>query len=423
MNNLGIYIHIPFCLRKCPYCDFYSVAEAQVGAAETVDLKGRFVKALCREIAAGGRKYGMSAGEKACFKEKQREGSRKVDTIFFGGGTPSLLSADELEEILTAVKKSFPISKNAEISIECNPATASAEKLAAYRNLGINRLSIGTQSFDDRVLKILGRMHNSADTLRTVEEARRAGFDNISLDLMFAIPGQTEKIWKDSLRQALELKPQHISFYSLEFMDGTPFTRKLEKGEIAETDAEADRKMYRMALDILTEEGFEQYEISNAAHGTRNICRHNLKYWSLEEYLGFGPSAHSYMTGADGRGMRFNNVNSIEIYLKSWEDTLEDEGLSAGQPEVPSAVEAFSENTLMDDVSEYIFTGLRKNSGIELGDFRSRFGKNLWEFYGEDVREKFVEYAEGGFAVKTDENIRLTVDGMNISNRIMALFV
>lgn len=415
MKNLGIYIHIPFCLRKCPYCDFYSVSEAQVGAAEIDDLKGRFVKALCREIEAGGRKYGMSAGEKAGFKEKPRGESRQVDTIFFGGGTPSLLSADELEEILTAVNNSFPVSKNAEISIECNPATASAEKLAAYRNMGINRLSIGAQSFDDGVLKTLGRLHNSADTLRTVEEARRAGFDNISLDLMFAIPGQTEEIWKDTLRQALELNPQHISFYSLEFMDGTPFTRKLEKGEIAETDAEADRKMYRIALDILKTGGFEQYEISNAALGLGNICRHNMKYWGLEEYLGFGPSAHSYMTGADGRGLRFNNVSSVEKYLKSWEDTLEDEG--------PSAVEAFSENTLMDDVSEYIFTGLRKNSGIDLGDFGRRFGKDLWEFYSDHVREEFEEYAEGGFAVKTDENIRLTVKGMNISNRIMALFV
>lgn len=423
MKKLGIYIHIPFCLRKCPYCDFYSVAEAMMGRADIDDLKGRFVKALCREIEAGGRKYGKNAGEKAGFKEKKRGESRQVDTIFFGGGTPSLLSADEMEEILTAVKKSFPVSEDAEISIECNPATASAEKLAAYRNLGINRLSIGAQSFDDGVLKTLGRLHNSDDTKRTVEEARSAGFDNISLDLMFAIPGQTEEIWKDTLRQALELNPQHISFYSLEFMDGTPFTRQLEKGEIAETDAEADRKMYRIALDILTEGGFEQYEISNAAFGTENTCRHNLKYWGLEEYLGFGPSAHSYMTGADGRGMRFNNVSSIEKYLKSWEDTLEDEGPSAGQPEGPSAMEAFSENTLMDDVSEYIFTGLRKNSGIDLGDFLRRFGKDLWEFYSDDVREEFEEYARGGFAAVTDDNIRLTVKGMNISNRIMALFV
>lgn len=406
MRNIGIYIHIPFCLRKCPYCDFYSVAEVQQGKAETDAMRGRFVKAICREIEAGGRKYGFAAPEGE---------SRQVDTIFFGGGTPSLLSADELEGILTAVKKSFPIWENAEISMECNPATASAARLAAYRNLGINRLSIGAQSFDDGVLRILGRLHSSADTLRTVEEARRAGFDNISLDLMFAIPDQTEEIWKDTLRQALELDPQHISFYSLEFMDGTPFTRQLEKGEIAETEAEADRKMYRMALDILEEGGFGQYEISNAAHGIGNVCRHNMKYWGLEEYLGFGPSAHSYMVGSDGRGMRFNNVSSIEKYLKSWEDHLEDVGASA--------VEAFSENTLIDDVSEYIFTGLRKNSGIDLGDFRRRFGKDLWEFYGDQVREEFEEYAEGGFAVETDEKIRLTVKGMNISNRIMALFV
>ena len=405
MKNLGIYIHIPFCLRKCPYCDFYSVAEAQHGKAETDAIRGRFVKALCREIEEGGRKYGMKA----------RAGEvRQADTVYFGGGTPSLLMPYELEAIMDAVRDNFALSENAEISMECNPATATREKLAAYRGAGVNRLSIGAQSFDDGVLRTLGRLHNSADTLRTVEESRRAGFDNISLDLMFAIPGQTDEIWENTVRRAVMLNPQHISFYSLEFMEGTPFTDRLEKGEIRETEAEADRRMYERGLEIMGKAGFIQYEISNGALGLENVCRHNMKYWGLEEYLGFGPSAHSYMTGPDGRGIRFNNVSSIEKYLRVWENP-EDRG--------QSAVEALCENSLTDDVCEYIFTGLRKNTGIDLKDFRKRFGRGIWEFYGEDVMKELEEYADGGFAAVTDDNIRLTVKGMNISNRIMALFV
>lgn len=405
MKNLGIYIHIPFCLRKCPYCDFYSVAEAQQGKSEIEGLKARFVKALCREIESGGRKYGMKArtGE-----------ARQVDTIYLGGGTPSLLMPHELEEIMDTVRKNFELSGNAEISMECNPATASKDKLEAYRRAGVNRLSIGAQSFDDGVLRTLGRLHNSADTLRTVEEARRAGFDNISLDLMFAIPGQTDEIWENTVRRAVMLNPQHISFYSLEFMEGTPFTDRLEKGEIRETEAEADRRMYERGLEIMGKAGFIQYEISNGALSLENVCRHNMKYWGLEEYLGFGPSAHSYMTGPDGRGIRFNNVSSIEKYLRVWENP-EDRG--------QSAVEALCKNSLTDDVCEYIFTGLRKNTGIDLKDFRKRFGRGIWEFYGEDVMKELEEYADGGFAAVTDDNIRLTVKGMNISNRIMALFV
>ena len=405
MKDLGIYIHIPFCLRKCPYCDFYSVAEAQYGKAETDAIRGRFVKALCREIEAGGRKYGMKApaGE-----------ARQADTVYFGGGTPSLLTPQELEAILDTVRKCFKVAENAEISMECNPATATREKLAAYRGAGVNRLSIGAQSFDDGVLRTLGRLHNSADTLRTVEESRSAGFDNISLDLMFAIPGQKDEIWESTVTQAVMLRPQHLSFYSLEFMEGTPFTDRLDKGEIRETEAEADRRMYERGLEIMAEAGFIQYEISNGALGLENVCRHNMKYWGLEEYLGFGPSAHSYMTGADGRGNRFNNVSSIERYLKSWENPE-----NRGQ----SAVEALCENSLTDDVCEYIFTGLRKNTGIDLKKFRKRFGRGIWEFYGEDVMKELEEYADGGFAAVTDDNIRLTVKGMNISNRIMALFV
>ena len=254
MRKAGIYIHIPFCLRKCPYCDFYSIA------AGDGSLRSRFVKALIKEIETAGKKYG-----------KNSDSPMTADTIYFGGGTPSLLEPEQIRAVLGAVRDSFALAKDAEISLECNPATADEEKLKDLRRAGVNRLSIGGQSFDDEVLKTLERLHSARDNIRTVELGRKAGFDNISLDLMFAIPGQTEEKWEETLKQALSLNPQHISFYSLEFMEGTPFTRRMEKGLITETDAEADRRMYERGLEILAEAGFSQYEISNAARGREYI--------------------------------------------------------------------------------------------------------------------------------------------------------
>lgn len=408
-RNTGIYIHIPFCLRKCPYCDFYSIA------SHDERLRERFVKALVSEIEAAGKKYG-SRSEKT---GKLKPEPMTADTVYFGGGTPSLLEPGEIEKILYAVKENFMTERESEnsdgpvkpeISLECNPATATEEKLRAYRKAGINRLSIGAQSFDDDILKTLGRLHSAADTVRTVEEARRAGFDNISLDLMFAIPGQTEEMWEKTLRQALDLRTRHISFYSLEFMEGTAFSDRLEKGEITETSPEADRKMYEKGLEILADAGFAQYEISNAAEGREYICRHNMKYWELEEYLGFGPSAHSYVTGPAGRGKRFANTADVKEYIEATEK---------GECHWDS----FTENTLKDDVAEYVFTGLRKNEGISLKDFRRRFGLDIWDFYAGDVKADFESFVQGGFADETGDNIKLTVRGMNISNRIMALFV
>lgn len=393
MRKTGIYIHIPFCLRKCPYCDFYSVA------AHDNDLRKDFVGALIKEIQASGRKYG-----------KNSDSPMTADTIYFGGGTPSLLEPEEIQVILAGIRDNFAIEKDAEISLECNPATADEEKLKDFRRAGVNRISIGAQSFDDEVLKTLGRLHDVQEIIEAVDLARKAGFDNISLDLMFAIPGQTEKIWEETLKQALSLNPQHISFYSLEFMEGTPFTRRMEKGLITETDAEDDRRMYERGLEILAEAGFSQYEISNAVRGEEYICRHNMKYWSLGEYLGFGPSAHSYVTGEQGRGLRFSNAADVAAYI---------EAVERGE----SAIEDFCRNSLEDDVSEYVFTGLRKNRGIDLRDFRKKFGSVIWEFYGKDVREEFEEFVRSGFADETEDNIKLTIKGMNISNRIMALFV
>ena len=291
MQNLGIYIHIPFCLRKCPYCDFYSVAN------DNKETRERFLSALCKEIEYYGR-------------------GQAVDTVFFGGGTPSILSGGEIERIMSKLREMYRITPDAEISMECNPATASPEKLTTYKEAGINRLSIGAQSFDEDVLKTLGRLHDVSAIGDTVAAARQAGFENISLDLMFGIPGQTQETWQETVKRAMALKPEHISFYSLEFMEDTPFWKMLREGRLEETEAEADRRMYEAALELMAAGGYNQYEISNAALKGRE-CRHNLKYWNLDQYLGFGPSAHSF-----AGNVRRSNPDKLELYCGNAESDI-----------------------------------------------------------------------------------------------------
>ena len=256
---LGLYIHIPFCLQKCGYCDFYSEA----GLPD--DLKQAYVKALCREIGS----YGH-----------QLSPEYTVDTVFLGGGTPSILPSHLTKSILSAVFDEFDVSADAEVSMECNPATLTEEKLGVYRAAGINRLSLGVQSMDDGLLQVMGRAHSRQDVVETVELARKAGFDNLNLDLMFGIPGQSRKMWEETVRTVFALNPEHLSFYSLELAEGTPFYRQVARGILEPTPQEEDRWMYHYLLRALQERGYEHYEISNSARpGYR--CRHNLKYWDL----------------------------------------------------------------------------------------------------------------------------------------------
>ena len=396
---LGIYIHIPFCLRKCPYCDFYSIHN------HDRELRERFINALCKEIKYYGQRYGKKYG---------------VNTIYFGGGTPTILQPWEIGKILEQVKESFWVVKGAEISLECNPATANAEKMRGYWNLGIRRLSIGAQSFDNKVLKTLGRLHTSDDVRRTMDYAFKGGFRNISLDLMFGIPGQTFTSWIDTVRAAMNVNPQHISLYSLEFMEDTWFWKWREQGKMKETSAEDDRVMYEYAIKIMAEKGFEQYEISNVAKGERYRSRHNLKYWELEDYLGFGPSAHSFTDN-----VRHSNVSWLEFYLDAIEKQNLDKDIFIGTTNAygTGAVDGFVKNSYRDNVADYIFTGLRKNEGLNLAKFRSRFDRDIWDIYDEDCRRRFDAFVKDGFAKADDENIRLTLKGMNVSNRIMSLFV
>lgn len=376
-SNLGLYIHIPFCVKKCSYCDFVSFE----GCDDR--LQREYAAELVKEIRRWGLLY-----------EKRFQ----IDTIFFGGGTPSLMDERLICEIIASIRESFPVESDAEITLEANPGTLKARKLEAYRAAGINRLSIGVQSLDDGMLKNLGRIHSVDEFLKNYTLARKYEFNNINIDLMFAIPGHSLEIWADTLRKALELAPEHISFYSLQIEENTRFYTMLKSGEIQQISDVLDREMYHMAIEALNAAGYTHYEISNACKQGYE-CRHNLKYWSMENYLGLGLGAHSYIDG-----LRFSMTQDLQSYLNG------------------EKINWQHKNDLKDDVSEYIFTGMRKTRGISFEAFRKRFGKELFEFYPEQ-RGLIGQYEQNGFIEVRDGFMRFTVKGFDISNRILSEFV
>lgn len=401
-NSLGIYIHVPFCRSKCPYCDFYSVVSGQND--RFLERKSQYTAALLAEI------------KDFCRNNSEKAEKCIVNTVYFGGGTPNLLKNDEFSRIITLIKNEFNL-ENPEITVEFNPFLMdkndenAIEELRTLRETGVNRLSIGAQSFDNGILKKLGRLHKSEDTIRTLNLARKAGFENVSVDLMFGIEGQSFETWMESVRTAIKLSPEHISMYSLEFMEGTRFTKLLEEGKMKETPEEEDRRMYEEAVKLLSGSGYDHYEISNLAKPGFE-SKHNLKYWSLEEYAGFGPSAHSYI---DHR--RYSNAADINLYLSA--------------DDIDRIRTVYEENSAFDDMSEYTFTGLRKSSGIDLMEFYQRFGTDFWTAF-EFSKPLFMNFVKDGFAEiykEKDqfgfehEKIRLTLKGFNISNQILCLFV
>lgn len=393
----GIYVHIPFCLRKCPYCDFYSVPK------DDRTLRREYTEALMKEAAFYGARYGKDL---------------IVDSIFFGGGTPSLMEPQYMEAIIRSLFKHFNVTENCEITMECNPATMNAQKAEGYRKAGVNRISIGAQSFDDDVLKGLGRLHNAADIRKTFAAARDKGFDNISLDLMFAVPGLTAAIWKDTVKKAVEMKPDHLSFYSLEIAEDTEFYRMMKDGMISETSQATDRRMYASCLEIISDAGFRHYEISNGARFGKE-CMHNLKYWSFDEYIGLGASAHSFIGG-----VRFSNIASVKYYMQTMEKQDIAKGRHIGQTPVEAAgcVDSFHINSRQDNYSEYVFTALRTDRGVVFEDFTRKTKGEFWDVFSQ-VKDGFEKYVDNGYAVSDTHHIGLTVKGIDISNKIMALFV
>lgn len=368
-DNIGLYIHIPFCIRKCAYCDFASFSG--VGS----DVRARYIDRLCQEIES--------------YKVNKRVG---VDTVFFGGGTPSLLDPDELSRILSTVRSTFDLTPDAEITMEMNPGTLSEEKVRAYASLGVNRASIGCQSFNENELKILGRIHNSSLIYDAVSIVRSAGITNISFDLMYGIPEQTKDSFAHTLREALSLEPSHLSVYGLILEEGTPFYDARQRLPLPSEDEECD--MYSLASKILGEKGFLHYEISNYARPGYE-CRHNLKYWRDEEYIGVGLAAYSYY----GK-KRFGNTAKLDEYI------------SNGYVEYRYG-ESITEN---DEAFEYVMMRLRLAEGFSLLDYRARFGVDFTK-----GREDLIErYRTLGYLDISDDRIRLTECGFYISNTILS---
>nr|WP_294649515.1 radical SAM family heme chaperone HemW [uncultured Blautia sp.] len=371
-SPIEIYIHIPFCVKKCDYCDFLS---GPSGPEEQSD----YVQALLREIDA----------------VKEGKG-RSVSSIFIGGGTPSVLDAGFIGEILNRIRNKFQIQNDAEITIEANPGTADYGKLQAYRDYGINRLSIGLQSPDDRELKILGRIHNYEQFLETYKKARKAGFDNINVDLMSAIPDQTYKGWEKNLRTVAELEPEHISAYSLIIEEGTPFAAR----QLNLPDEDTEYNMYEATARILKEYGYKQYEISNYAKRGM-ACRHNVGYWTRQDYLGFGLGASS-LYGKE----RFSNTADRKKYL---ENSFSPELIREREPILSRE----------DEMAEFMFLGLRMTEGVARTDFEQIFGCCIEQIYG-DVLKK---YESMGLLQEKNGRIFLSRAGIHVSNSVMADFL
>jgi oxygen-independent coproporphyrinogen-3 oxidase len=384
---LGLYLHIPFCTEKCNYCDFLSFG----GVGN--DRQGQYVNALVKEIEYYGKEY---------------HNKYYVDTIFIGGGTPSILEVALIAELMAAVRANFHVLPDAEITMESNPKTLNRYKLNRYFDLGINRLSIGAQSLDNDLLAFLGRIHRAEDFLESYQAAREAGFQNINTDLMFGIPGQNMECWLDTLKKVLKLMPEHISFYSLQIEEGTPFFKMYREGRLEPIDDDADRDMYHRAVELFYREGYHHYEISNCGRPGYE-CRHNLKYWSMDEYLGLGLGAHSYLEGA-----RFSNAERLSDYVEA--------GRVSENKSTSPFIVWYHKNSRQEDISEYLFTGLRKREGIDLDDFEAQFQQPIEEIYA-DNWHRLKAFIESGYLVKTENRLYFTKQGIDISNTILTEFV
>ena len=374
-KRLGIYIHIPFCRRKCAYCDFYSYAPRDP----------RVYESYADAVIAHMRSYRTVGADYA------------PDTVYIGGGTPTVMPQEQMLRIIRGLRSSFRLQKSAEFSMECNPATVDYDALRRYRRAGVNRLSIGMQSANENELKVLGRIHKFNDVRYTVKAAREAKFENISLDLMYGIPYQTFDSWAETLRRAVSLKPEHISLYNLKLEEGTPLYNNAGAYQFPEDEMEF--AMYSHAIAYLAQNGYRQYEISNFARPGFE-CRHNLKYWHCEEYLGFGPSAHSYF--AD---VRFSFKRSISNYIKNVIGSARDE-LTDEYEHIP----------LRERLGEYIMLRMRLNEGIDGKEFFRLFGRDFEMTYG----GKLLKYVKGGFIDASNGVYRFTTAGMFVSNYILS---
>ena len=376
-RNPGLYIHIPFCQSKCGYCDFFSVTNLRP--------RHRFISALLKEMELRANKI---------------EGGASISSVYFGGGTPSVLDAEELEKIIVNLGSRFDLMKNSEITIEVNPGTVTDRSYHIYRKLGINRINLGIQSFSDADLRLLGRIHLAAQAERSYFAARSAGFTNIGVDLIYGIPGQSLPDWEESLKQCISLNPEHISVYNLTIEPGTPLEKALRRGKMTLPDEETEIAMFLSARNMLQIAGYMHYEVSNYARSEDFISQHNYKYWLLLPYLGFGPSAHSFWGGR-----RWSNISHIDGYCRM---------LETGR--LPVVFTETLNNT--EKMLEHIYLALRTWRGLNLKHFKTKFNCNFLSKY----RKIINSMKQNRLVVVDKEYIRFTEEGMLISDELLSYF-
>lgn len=403
MNGLEIYIHIPFCVKKCDYCDFLS-------APADLETKEKYVEALINEIKLN----------------KNKMSEYVVDTVFIGGGTPSLLEENQISKIMSVLRDNCNMSENPEITIECNPGTITESKLLEYKKSGINRISFGLQSANDEELKSIGRIHNYAGFLESYNLARKCGFDNINVDLMSALPGQTLKSYEETLNKVVRLEPEHISAYSLIVEENTLMYDRVKKAQIKGInilpDEESERKMYYLTNNILRSNGYRKYEISNYSKPGKE-CKHNIGYWQRKEYLGFGIGAASLY-----KENRYNNISDINKYIEVLTNNIKENSINnvGNSSEVEnqvnilnSIVKNLQQLTERDRMEEFMFLGLRMMEGVSMEKFEQYFGKTYMEVYGK-VQKKMEDKR---FLINDNGYVKLTEFGIDLSNYVMSEFL
>lgn len=374
-KEIGIYVHIPFCKKKCYYCDFVSYSNKETKIEE-------YIEAVKKEI------------------ESQKIKS-EITTIYIGGGTPSFISSEYIKEIIDEIQKKN-VSEKAEITIEVNPGTVTIEKLKEYKDCGINRLSIGLQSTQDKLLKQIGRVHNFEQFLETYKMAREVGFENINVDLMLGLPNQRIKDLKESLETVMELQPEHISVYSLIIEDGTPIANKIEKGELKLPEEDAERNMYWYVKNTLELNGYKHYEISNFAKKGYE-SKHNINCWKQNEYIGIGVAAHSYRDV-----VRYSNTENIGEYIRN---------VSKDNFERNRIIHEIQKE---DDIKkEYMLLGLRQIDGVKISEFKEKFGGNPIYIF----RNELKILTDEGLVIVDDDNIKLTNKGIDLANWVWEKFV
>ncbi len=396
-ESIGVYIHIPFCKSKCYYCDFNSYSGRE-------HLAGSYFNALKSEIIS----------------RSDMIGNRQVSSIFIGGGTPSLVGPEYIRALMKVCSKHLNTNNCAEISMESNPGTLSYESLRQYREMGINRLSIGLQAWQDSLLKSIGRIHSRQQFIDNLEAAVEAGFDNINVDLIFGLPGQTLEDWVETIEGIAALSNNmsphsimHLSCYSLIIEEGTVLGDRLEAGALVPAEDELDRRMYHFAVETLGKKGYKHYEISNFAY-TGYECKHNLIYWKAKEYVGFGAGAHSYLDG-----VRFSNVSGIEEYIEASKTTAGGGNMS----------NLYVDKHVIDkneSMSEFMLLGFRLTDGISSAEFKERFGESLEETYGDKLHKlvsKGLILSNENCMSRDNVTYKLTRRGLDLANSVFIEFI